>query len=130
MGGDDWGFSVWAHNAGTGGCGPVDKGKIGEALSEAEAAAAGEKVIGKQVTLELPSGKWPRPDNLTEAPGGGLKVREAKNGPSARLTPNQEELQEVIASGGSVTPRGRRARQAGLTPGVPVTIPTFEEDRF
>jgi hypothetical protein len=122
-----WGFSVWAHNYGKD---PVIKGEVGEALSELEAEAAGETIKGKQVTLELPSGRRARPDTLTETDQGNLKAREAKFGPTAKLTEGQLELQKVINAGGTVIPRGDNAEQAGLTPGVPVRIQQFEEDRF
>jgi hypothetical protein len=124
------GITVWSHNAGTGGCAPVNKGKVGEAMSEAEAIAAGERIRGKQPTFELPSGRRTRPDTLTDTPAGDLKVREAKNGPTARLSEGQAELRDVIATGGTVIPRGRRAAQAGLTPGQPVSVKHFEEDHY
>jgi RHS repeat-associated protein len=114
-----------------GGIGPVLKGQAGEALSEAEAVAAGETVVGRQVTFELPSGRRTRPDLLTEpSSSGGLKIREAKHGPSAQLTRPQQELQGIVQGGGAVIPRGSKASKAGLTPGEPVKIKHFEEDRF
>jgi hypothetical protein len=91
----------------------------------------GEKIRGRQVTFELPGGRRTRPDTFTDTPaGGGLKVCEAKNGPTARLTPGQEELQDLVGAGGTVIPRGRRSADAGLTPGVPINIRHYEEDRF
>ncbi len=113
-----------------GGIEAVNKGKVGEALSEKEALAAGEKIRGKQVTLELPSGKRARPDLLTETEQGELKVREAKNGPTAKLTPGQTELKQTTQSGGSVIPRGANAKAAGLEPGKPTQIPHFETDKY
>jgi RHS repeat-associated protein len=113
-----------------GGIAAVNKGKAGEKLSEKEAVAAGEKIRGKQVTFELPSGNRTRPDLLTETKQGKLKVREAKNGPTADLTPGQKELKQTSETGGSVIPRGQRAEAAGLKPGVPVKIPHFETDKY
>jgi hypothetical protein len=81
--------------------------------------AAGEKIRGKQVTFELPSGKRTRPDLLTETGSNDLKIREAKNGPKARLTDGQKELKQAIRNGDSVVPRGARADDAGLKVGEP-----------
>jgi hypothetical protein len=116
--------------AGPGGIGPVLKGRVGEALSEAEALAAGETKLASQVTFELPSGARTRPDLLTGTPAGALKVREAKMGPGARLTGPQEELERTVKAGGTVIPRGAKATKAGLKPGQPVTLQHFEEDRY
>jgi hypothetical protein len=113
-----------------GGVEAVNKGKVGEALSEKEALAAGEKIRGKHVTFELPGGKRARPDLLTETKEGQLKVREAKNGPTAKLTPGQTELKQTTQSGGSVIPRGANAKAAGLEPGRPTQIPHFETDKY
>ena len=85
---------------------------------------------GRQVTFELPSGRRTRPDLVTEPKPGRLKVREAKNGPDAELTPGQKELKGTIEDGGEVIPRGKNAEKAGLTPGTPVKIESFEEDRY
>jgi len=123
-----------SRNVGTivnkGGLAPVNKGKLGEAMSEAEARAAGETIKGKQVTFELPSGRRTRSDLLTETKGPSLKVREAKHGLGAKLTPGQTELQHAVESGDSVIPRGLRAQQAGLEPGKPTKIQQFEVDKF
>ena len=122
------GTSSWKGTSpkSTGGMGPVLKGRAGEALSEAEAVAAGESVRGKHVTFELPSGKRTVSDLLTES-ASGLKVREAKMGPKARLTLRQMEMQSSSAAGESVVPRGANAEKAGLTPGKPVKVGKFKE---
>lgn len=112
-----------------GGAGPVNKGKEGVKQSEAEAIAAGEKVKGKEVTFELPSGKRTRTDLLTEN-DEGLKVREAKKGPTARLSSAQTEMQKTSKTDGTVIPRGANAKAAGLKPGKPIKIPQHEVDRY
>ena len=55
-------------------------------------------------------------------------AEESKNGPTARMTSGQKELQQTLESGGQVTPVGKRAREADLTPGKP-TKATFREER-
>ena len=107
-----------------------EKGKQGEASSQAEAEAAGEKVKGKNVTFKLPSGKTTRSDLVTETKTGDLKVREAKKGDTAKMSPGQKEMKNTVDSGGTVEPRGQKAKDAGLEPRKPVKIKEFEEDRF
>ena len=85
---------------------------------------------GEQITFELPSGNRTRSDLVTETPAANLKVRESKNGPSARLSPGQKEMKETTEKGGEVIPRGKKAEKAGLTPGKPTRIEEFEEDRY
>jgi len=55
-------------------------------------------------------------------------VVETKTGGS-RLRPNQEKLRDDIQAGREVTPVGKNAEGAGLRPGVPTTLPSFDEDR-
>lgn len=112
-----------------GGKGPVEKGQEGVERSRQDAINRGDQPIGEEVTVELPSGKRSRADLLTKKPDGSLEFVESKNGPSARLTKNQKELKATLDSGGSVTPRGKRAVEAGLTPGKPVGG-SFRLDRF
>jgi hypothetical protein len=78
---------------------------------------------------------WDRPrsisqTSLTRPDPDSLKVREAKNWPTAELSPNQREMRQTSQSGGSVIPRGQKAANAGLEPGTPVRVKEFEEDRF
>jgi len=115
---------------GKGGRAPIEKGRAGETQSEAEAVAAGEYVKGRQVTFELPSGGRSRPDLLTETPKNELKVREAKNGESAKMTRGQRELEDTVEKGGSVIPRGKNAEKAGLKPGELIKIDKFELDKY
>jgi hypothetical protein len=116
--------------AARGGRGPVEKGRLGVEKSKAEALARGERLAGEEVTFELPSGRRTRSDVVTRIEQEQLKVREAKEGPTARLTEGQKEMQGAAAQGKAVIPRGKKAKQAGLTPGQPVKIKEFEEDRF
>ena len=106
------------------------QGAAGEALMEAEAVTAGEVPRGKHVTFELPSGRRTVSDLVTDTPEGKLKVREAKKGASAQLSPGQREMQDTSSKGGTVVPRGAKARKAGLPPGQPVRVDEFEEDRY
>ena len=110
--------------------GPISKGLAGEMMSEAEAIAAGETIRGRQVTFELPSGNRTRPDLLTEMQTSSLKIREAKNGPTATLSEGQKELRQVIQNGGVVIPRGARVKEADLKVGEPLRIENFELDRY
>ena len=112
-----------------GGAGPVNQGKAGVAQSRTDATARGETVTGGEVTVEMPSGRRSRVDTVTTTQDGSRNFVESKNGPNARLTPNQRELRDTLDSGGTVTPRGRRAEEAGLEPGAPVGG-NFREDRF
>ena len=113
-----------------GGIGPVLKGQEGARKSKQEAEANGETVKGEEVTFELPSGKRTRSDLVTQTPDDQLKVREAKQGESAKLSPGQKEMKDTVNDGGTVIPRGQRAKDAGFVPGTPVRINNFEEDRF
>jgi hypothetical protein len=108
----------------------VQKGIEGVRLSQQEARAAGEKLLGDEITFELPSGGKMRADSLTETSDQALKIREAKNGPNARLTERQREMQDVVQTGGTVIPRGQKAADAGLSVGVPTRIDEYEVDWF
>jgi len=112
-----------------GGVEAVNKGKEGVAKSEAAAAERGDAVRGKEVTFELPSGGRTRADIVTESKGGNLDIVEAKNGPSAKLTPRQTEAQEAVQQGQSLTPRGANAQAAGLAPGKPVKINEYKVEQ-
>ena len=60
---------------------------------------------------------------------GNIKFIEVKNGPNARLTPNQKKLQDALNNGEDVIPRGKNAAKAGLKPGEPVGA-EFQVDRW
>jgi hypothetical protein len=118
------------RSVGAGGIEPVMKGRRGVTKSQAEARTQGETVTGGAVTFELPGGGRTRADTVTLTTAKELKVREAKEGPSARLTPRQQQMQQAVAQGQAVVPRGENARQAGLPPGQPIVVKHFEEDRY
>ncbi len=87
---------------------------MGEAMSEAEAIAAGETVLGREVTFELTQR---RTNKVRPANGDTVlqaKIREAKNGPEAELSANQLEMQLVVKEGGTVIPE-RQERGGGWT---------------
>lgn len=142
------GASLWAHNqkctgkqAGkaatksaakkaAGGAGAVKKGKAGVKKTIAKAKAAGETVKGTEVTFELPSKTRTRADVVTKTKGNRTKIRESKNGPTAKMSRGQTEMQNAVRDKLPVIPRGRRASMAGFTPGKPVTIGAFELDAW
>ncbi|MCC6741780.1 MAG: hypothetical protein IT452_22360, partial [Planctomycetia bacterium] len=103
------------HNGPCGGVGPVNKGKAGVQKSLAAAKARGEHVLGTEVTFKA-GGVRTRADILVRTPAGRLKVIEAKNGPSARLSRNQKAGFPALRRGGAV-PVGANAEAANLTPG-------------
>ena len=75
--------------------------------------------------METTAGRT-RPDLLVRDADGNLRFIESKNGPYARLTPNQRAGFPLLESEGGI-PRGMRALEAGLTPGemtgpIPVQI--------
>jgi RHS repeat-associated protein len=114
---------------GKGGVGPVNKGKAGVDKSEEQFVEAGGTIEGKEVTFELPSGKRTRADLTGTDAQGKATVIESKNGPNAKLTDNQKEMQQTSTSGGTVTPRGKNAAAAGLTPGKPIPAPQYQVDQ-
>jgi RHS repeat-associated protein len=101
-----------------GGAASVLKGEAGVQQSIAAAEGRGETVIGREITMETAAGRT-RPDILTQDSEGNLKFIEAKNGPAARLTPNQKAGYPLLRTEGGV-PRGMNAQRAGLTPGEPI----------
>ena len=94
-----------------GGVGPVNKGKLGEALSEQAATARGERIVGRQLSLRTPSGLWRKIDIVTEANGKTL-LTEAKMG-TGRLTAAQRKKDAEIARAGG-TFFGKNAEAANV----------------
>lgn len=104
---------------GTGGKGPVQKGDAGVVRAVAEIEAQGGQVLGREITIETGAGRT-RLDLLIRNADGELEFIEVKNGPSAKLNPNQAELHPRIRQSGGV-PRGDNANIPGaLTPDVPI----------
>jgi len=113
----------------TSGTAMVDKGKAGVAQSRAAAQANGEVVKGEEVTFDLPGGGQTRADLVTEPSKGKIKIIESKKGPNARLTPGQTKAQKAVQEGKPLVPQGENAEKAGLTPGEPINVDTYQVDR-
>jgi RHS repeat-associated protein len=116
-------------NTAIGGRGPVLKGQEGVAKSQAAEKEKGGTILGGGITFELPSGGRTVADTVAQPAEGGLKIIESKNGPTARLSPRQKEAQQAVQNGQPLIPRGGNAEKAGLTPGEPVQINKYQEDR-
>ncbi|WP_262311774.1 NBR1-Ig-like domain-containing protein [Duganella violaceipulchra] len=99
-------------------------GKVGEAGTRAD---LGNTAIGEQITVILSNNKRAVVDFFTRI-NGKLGVVETKVG-GARLSKNQAQLEQDIANKVQVTPVGKKADDAGLIPGQPVTVETFKIDR-
>ncbi len=97
------------------------KGKQGEALTRAK---LGDNVAGEQVSFRTSDGSLSRPDFVTKDGG----IVETKTG-GASLTGNQQKLFDDVNSGTPVTPVGKNAADAGLTPGRPTVMKSCEVDR-
>lgn len=105
-----------------GGVGPVLKGEVGVARAMAEVEAEGGKVLGREVTVETAAGRA-RVDFVYEDAGGRIHLAEAKNGPTARLNPNQKAVYtEFEASGGRLVGAKANQIQGGYLPPTPVRI--------
>ena len=95
------------------------KGADGVAQVRRDIEAAGGRVLGSEITVDA-GGVRTRPDLFARLPGGQLSFVEVKNGPGARLTPNQERAFPIIRTQGGV-PRGANAdKTPGLESGVPI----------
>ena len=107
---------------------PKQKGDLGVAQSKQNAIARGEKVIGEEVSIKMENGKVTRADLLTQKPCGGIKCIESKNGPSAKLTPNQKQAKtELPEKGGEV--RGKKAEANGFPSGTKIDKIEFQLDK-
>ena len=98
-----------------------EQGKKGETMTREK---LGDDIAGEQVTIESSKGTKARIDfvqkdkSLTETKTGG-----------AGLSKGQKDVFDDVNAGRNVTPRGKRAEEAGLRPGVPVKIPSCGVDR-
>jgi hypothetical protein len=102
--------------AARGGVGPVMKGQAGVEKSIAAAQARGDSILGREITFDTSGGRV-RPDFVAQRPSGDIYAVDAKNGPGAGLTPNQETGYPALRTEGGI-PRGANAERAGLTVGV------------
>jgi RHS repeat-associated protein len=109
------GLRLRGGRGGRGGRGPGQQGKAGVNRFEEDLEAAGGSVLGREVTVDA-GGVTTRPDLYVQLPNGQRAFVEVKTGPTARLTDNQSTAFPHIRETGGI-PRGRRAEEAGLTPG-------------
>jgi hypothetical protein len=115
------------------------KGTLGEALSVAERALHGERVIGRQITVTA-GGARMRADLVTRNVfSGKVKVVESKFGRTARLERGQPTVARAITQTGDATVRGRKSirtlRSHGIQGGsyrrgMPMRDLDFIEQRF
>jgi streptogramin lyase len=95
----------------------VLKGQAGVQRAIGELESQGYTVSGTEVTIQTPVGRT-RVDIVARDPNGNL-IFEVKNGPSARVNPNQQRVFQYIRQHGG-TPVGEKAKEAGLPPGQPI----------
>lgn len=100
--------------------GPVLKGQAGVQRAIGELEAQGYTVTGQEVTIQTPVGRT-RVDIVARDPNGNI-IFEVKNGPGARVNPNQERVFQYIREHGG-TPVGASATRARLPVGkqIPAT---------
>jgi hypothetical protein len=96
----------------SGGTLPVVKGQQGVVKSANAAQARGETILGYEITIDVSTGRI-RGDIIVRD-AQGLKLIESKNGPGAKLTPNQAAAFPILPSQGGVG-RGGNAQRAGLS---------------
>lgn len=96
----------------------------GARAENAVAAALGDQVAGRRVTLEATTGQRSVADIVTTSRG----VTEVKSG-NARLSPGQKAVKADIEAGRPVTPRGQNAADTGLTPGQPTQMTCYDVTR-
>ncbi|HEY4026121.1 MAG TPA: RHS repeat-associated core domain-containing protein, partial [Candidatus Dormibacteraeota bacterium] len=106
-----------AAAASRGGIGPVLQGQAGVDQAVADIEAAGGRVLGREITMDV-NGVRTRPDLFVELPNGQQAFVEVKTGGGV-LTPNQATGFPGIQAGGAV-PAGQNAANAGLTVGQPM----------
>ena len=97
----------------------------GAKAEEAAVAKMGDKVAGRQVTLESSTtGKR----SVTDIVSKDKEVTEVKSGNSP-LSQGQKDVKADIDAGRDVIPRGENAEKAGLTPGQPTQMKCYTVDR-
>ena len=106
-----------AAGSGRGGIAPVLKGQAGVQRAIGELQAQGYSIEGQEVTIQTPVGRT-RVDIVARDPDGNL-IFEVKNGPRAKVNPNQQRVFEYIREHGG-TPVGDNAENAGLAAGKPI----------
>ena len=108
-----------------GGLGPVLKGAEGVERAIAEVESEGGRVVGREITVETSAGRA-RVDFAYEDSSGNLRLGEAKNGPYARLNPNQRRVYATLETeGGRLV--GGNARAAGLPTDIgPASVRVFK----
>lgn len=101
-----------------GGRGPVAQGAAGVNQAIADLEAAGGRVLGREITLDVGNVRT-RLDLCCELPNKSMVFLEVKTGEYADLTKNQAAAFPNIWTTGAV-PAGANAAAAGFTPGVPI----------
>ncbi|MFG3234928.1 polymorphic toxin-type HINT domain-containing protein [Streptomyces antibioticus] len=108
---------VLVHNSGP--CGPA-KGAVGEARALQELQDRGYTIMGTHVKLEAKDGTISYVDIVATRNGPGLgapEYFEVKNGPSARLSPQQKTVYGQLGDGGNVILRSDKLTSWGLKSG-------------
>jgi RHS repeat-associated protein len=102
----------------TAGVFPVLRGQAGVERAIAEYEAEGGSILGREITIDTSAART-RLDFVGRNKAGELEFVEVKNGPTARLSTNQELAIPVIRAQGGI-PRGANAIRAGLDVGKPL----------
>ncbi|MFJ8603662.1 polymorphic toxin-type HINT domain-containing protein [Streptomyces shenzhenensis] len=108
---------VLVHNSGP--CGPA-KGAVGEARAVQELQDRGYTIMGTHVMLEAKDGTISYVDVIATRNGPGLgapEYFEVKNGPSARLSPQQKTVYGQLGDSGNVILRSDQLSSWGLKSG-------------
>jgi hypothetical protein len=109
--------AVLVHNSGP--CGPA-KGAAGEARAAQELQDRGYTIMGTHVKLEAKDGTVSYVDIVATRNGPGLgapEYFEVKNGPSARMSPQQKTVYGQLGDGGGVILRSDQLSSWGLKSG-------------
>jgi hypothetical protein len=114
-----------ATGAAGGGLGPVLKGQAGVNRAIAQIEAEGGTVVGREITVDA-GGVRARADLYVRNADNTYEFVEVKNGPNARLSPNQRTGYDAIRKGGGI-PRGGNAADARLPVGRPMPATPVRE---